>query len=194
MSSGFSGFSSNFIGRPTTAIEVLESIVAKLRTYITDCSNDSTCFMSDCPAPSIEIQGNHFITVCMSDGHFDQQQMDGGGNVQVVEMATIVVTAHSRVESDQLEHFYHGLTDINDGLLTRKRQILTALAGKNLDGGPYAGGGSSSSGSPDSLLLMEPLFPSSSRIGDKMYDEFASTTLNFDAKFRWNLNSDSLLS
>lgn len=179
-----SGFSPQAQVRPTTAIEVLSAVVAKIQATVPLLGNESTCFISDTPEASAEVQDNLFATVSMGSGQFDQGIMDGAGNMGVAELSTVMVTVFSRIEVDQIEHFSRGLTDPERGLLTLKQQILKALAGKNLDGGLFNGFGS--------LLLMEHLGPRQAiHPGSRNRDDMASFSLAFDAKFSWNLQSDS---
>lgn len=182
----FGGFSPSAQVRPTTAVEVLNAVVSKLRSNIQILGTETTCFISDTPEPSIECQDNLYATVSVGNGQFDQGLMDGGGNLQVVELMTLQVTVFSMIKLDRLEHFSSGMTNPRRGLLVLKQQILMALAGKNLDGGTYNGN--------SSLLLLESLGPSRSvHPMSKGVNEKASFSLAFDAKFSWNLNSDSAL-
>jgi len=179
------GFSPEAQVRPTTQAEVLLAVAQKIRASVPLLTNESVCFVSDTPEPSVEEQSNLFATVCPADGQYDNGIIDGAGNVGVAEVSPIIVTIFSRIEVDQIEHFQQGFVDATRGLFTIKKQVLTALAGKNLDGGQYNGFGS--------LLLMESLTPSRSRHPQSKGrgDEFASCGIVFDAKFTWELGSVS---
>lgn len=180
----FGGFQPQAQVRPTDQIEVLEAIVAKLRASIPAFSEESTCFISESPDPSIEIQSNLFAMVSPSNGTFDQSMVDGSGNLGLSETFGVVVSVFSRLERDELERYLIGLTDPTNGLLSLKKQVLKAIGGKNLDGGLFNGF--------DSLLLLEALTPSrSTHPNSKQYDELATFSLTFDCRFWWDMQSPS---
>ena len=177
--------------RPTTQVEVLLAVVAKIQENVPAFPDSESCFVSDTPWPGVDIQGNLFCTVAPSDGSFDQGLMDGSGNLGVAELTQIVVTVWSRIEMDQIERFQAGLTDPQRGLLPLKQMILKALAGKNLNGDdPDI---TEETNEDSVLLLMEALSPSRARHQPQKIDDFASFSLSFDAKFNWDLGSGSAL-
>lgn len=170
--------------RPTTGIEVLEAVVAKIQSNVSILSSEPCCFISDTPEPSDEIQENLYATVCFLDGAFDQGMMDGSGNLGMVEDIPLCVTVFSQIDVDQIERYSEGMTDPERGLLTLKHQVLAALAGKNLDGGIFNGN--------SSALLLEPLFPRQSRHPQAKGDrEHGSMGLVFTCKFWWQALADS---
>lgn len=182
----YGGFAPSANVRPTTHVEVLLAIVAKIRANVTALSREPTCFISDSPWPGVEVESNLFCTVAPSEGQFDDGLMDGAGNLGVAEDSMVQVTVYSRIEVDQIERFEKGLTDASRGLLVIKQQILTALAGKNLDGGTFRGDSSN--------LLHEGLRPAraSHKTRDPRHaDDFASFSLAFRAKFSWDLGEVS---
>ncbi len=179
------GFTQTANVRPTTHAEVLLAVVSKIQFLVPSFSTDGTCFISDSPWPGVEVSDNLFCTVAPADGQFDDGLIDGAGNVGVAEETFVQVTVYSRIDTDQTEHFLQGMVDSERGLLTLKQQLLTALAGKNLDGGTYQGDGS--------MLLHEGMRPA--RAGHKSRndksDEFASFSLAFRVKFTWDLGGTS---
>lgn len=179
------GFTTSKI-RPTTAIEVLEAVVAKLRNGVEQFNSETTCFITATPEPSVEVSDNIFATVTFMGGPFDQPIMDGSGNQGVVQLASIVIAVWSRVELDQIERFSIGDTDPALGLLSLMKDVLAALAGRNLDGGTYQ--------AASSVLLLEPMYPSRSQPSQpRQVDSFAGFTIPFDCKFWWNLGTVSSL-
>lgn len=179
-----SGFNATANVRPTTHAEVLLAIVAKIQLNVSVFTDGTVCFVSDTPLPSPDIQDELFCTVSPGEGHYDLGLIDGFGNLAVAENSNVVVSVFSRMQQDQLERCITTLTDSERGLLIIKQQILAALAGKNLDGGEYLGNPCN--------LLMEALTPTRVRhVPRDSLDAFAYFSLYFDAKFNWNLGTDS---
>ena len=87
------GYLSSAQACPTTQSAILLAIVAKLRTDMPDIfGTDTTCFVSDVPWPSLEVQDDLFCTVCPMNSRFDADYPVGAANQGIVEIGVFQVT------------------------------------------------------------------------------------------------------
>lgn len=176
------GFTSSALVCPTDQSTVLTAIVATIRASVEQFSSESTCFVSSTPWLSVEVNGNECCTVTPGGGDFDGGLTIGAGEYGIRESSRVTVSIWSRIQSDQLERADAALMDVERGLLVMKRQILKALAGKQL----YAD-------FPENTqpLLIEYLRPLNATEPDikESEDDFSSIAIVFDATFDWDLQT-----
>jgi hypothetical protein len=166
---------------PTTQSALLLAIVAKLRTDLPDIfGTDATCFVSDVPWPSLEVQDDLFCTVCPTSSRFDADYPLGAGNRGIVEIGTFQVTVWSRLSLDQLEQSLLALTDVDRGLLGLKQRVLRSLAGQQLYADPPTN---------SVAMLIKYLCPTAATHppSRQVSSDFSSIGLTFEAPFYWDL-------
>jgi len=178
MGSGFNTGSSVY---GTDQITVLNAIVDKLRTDISDAfGGESTCFVSDTPWPGVEVQDELFCTVHPLDSQFQFDDPVGGGSEGIVENAVFGVTVWSKIILDRLEHNATELTDADRGLLTLKKRVLKCRAGQQIHSDYPMNTTPLLTAHLRPLSALHP--PSRQGAGD-----FASFSIQFMGPFYWNL-------
>lgn len=175
------GFTESAPVCPTDQRAVLAAIVAKLREDLSDIITETTCFISDTPWPSVEVNDHLFITVAPRDGQFDGDAPIGAASRGIIEHATIQVTAWSRAMLDRIEQAESAFSDDDQGLLVLKKRILRSLAGQQI----Y-----SDAPTNEVPLLVEWLRPTRSIHPPlrQHEDSFSSFSLAFEAPFYWDLS------
>jgi hypothetical protein len=166
---------------PTTQSTILLAIVAKLRADLPDVfGTDATCFVSDVPWPSLEVQDDLFCTVCPTSSRFDADYPVGAASRGIVEVGGFQVTVWSRLSLDQLEQSLLALTDADRGLLNLKQRVLRSLAGQQLYADPPTN---------SAPLLIKYLCPTSATHSPSRQAsvDFNSIGLAFEAPFYWDL-------
>lgn len=166
---------------PTTHDSVLNAVVKKVQIEVSEFDSDSTCFLSEVATPGIEISESLFCTVSPGDTTFDDRRSHGAGSRDIVESVIVIVTVWSRILLDPLNHSARSLTDSSRGLLRFKKQILRALAGKQL----YLDAPTNSV-----PLLVESLTAVNSvhSTARRRDDDFSSFSINFRGAFCWDLS------
>ena len=164
---------------PTDQLTVLTAAVALIRFNVPAFEDSSQCFVSDTPWPSVEVHGNLFCTVCPRDGTFATGEAIGAQQDGIYEDTEIQVTVWSKIELDELEHAEAAFSDPERGILPLKKQVLMALAGKQL----Y---------DPESQqpLLIMCLAPAASMHPPTRQheDNYSSFSLTFHCSFNWDLS------
>lgn len=123
---------------PTDHATVLQAVVDRLIDQLEDVGvSGKTCFIADEPeiveTPSAD---NLFITVCPIDSQFDEGALVGAAENLCIEESGVLVSIHSAMDLDRVEHAKAVLTNSQRGLLVIKQRILKALTGHRLvDGG-----------------------------------------------------------
>lgn len=114
---------------PTDQATVLQAVVDRLIARLTAFSlTTSTCFIS--AEPEIlepNSSANLFITVCAMDGQFAQDELTGAGEALCIENAGVIITPHTAVKLDRVEHVTNSLMVAGRGLLVLKKAILKAM-------------------------------------------------------------------
>lgn len=113
-------------GTPTTQIEVLEAVVARIRSQLEQFDEDNLCFLSVDPDPCYEVFQPQYITVAPAEGGLDDGIFDGSGSTN--ELSAVEVTVWSQVKLDREGADVEMLETDDRGLLVIKRQILRALS------------------------------------------------------------------
>jgi hypothetical protein len=175
------GFTVSAAVCPADQATVLAAIVAKLRTDLSDLfGNDSTCFVSDIPWPSIEVQDELFCTVCPGTARFDPDRPVGAADLGIVEVGVFQVSVWSKLALDRLEQCAIAMTHADRGLLRLKQLVLRSLAGQQI----YAD-------APVNTvpLLIQYLRPTQAMhpAGRQGGADYSSFTLLFEAPFYWDL-------
>ncbi len=171
----------------TTEDAVLEAIVARLRSRITEFRNENTCFVSLDPEPEEEQRQNIFATVSPADGaHYDQAQFIGAGNDGVREISGFTVTVFSGMKLDRPDEQRQLLLHEQRGLLKLKRDILRALL-RNDDGSGWMPTNSSGASLlTDFIAPVSAGFPRASASG-----KYGMLSVTFSANWVWDLSEAS---
>ncbi len=116
----------------TTQALVLQRLVALLRTELS--LHSRYCYLTDNPLdlPDLPVGGNYAVSVAAGDGQFDVDGQVGGGEDQLYEQGSAVITWYVRMDLDTPDHAEQLLVSANRGLVTIKRAILKAVCGKML--------------------------------------------------------------
>lgn len=164
---------------PTTHLEVLDAVIARLLTRIPTL-NPSTCFFSTNPQPSIWRNGNLFVTVAPQGGTFDQAEFNGMGRAGIVEQTGVIVTCWSAIKLDSTERDLYALRDPDRGLLGWKLKLLDALAGHKL------------LGLDGQELLTSYLRPTMTQYPQTAGDDgkFSGISIEFATDFNWRLSPE----
>ena len=163
---------------PTDQVTVLDAVVARLRASLSEFADPTTCFVSDTPWPSVEVNDNLFCTVAPMSGQFDGELPIGAGQQGIVESSMVQVTVWSRLMLDRLERADIQFSDDPRGLLSLKKRVLKALAGTQLfDTG----------GNPLLIEWMRPI-RSLHPPAKQHEDDFSSFAIQFESTFDWDLS------
>jgi hypothetical protein len=123
----------------TTQDIVLTRIVARLQGALG--LPEHRCYETLEPLvdPPIPKGGYYFLTVSPGDGRYDEGMQVGGGAEQLMEMASVTVTAYALIALDPGDTATEILHKVNRGMLPIKKAILDALVGHDLtdSGGNY---------------------------------------------------------
>lgn len=111
--------------------DILDAVAARLISQISGYSA-SNCFVTLEPMPFPFPQHNQFMTVCPSDGVFDDAIIEGAGVAACAENSNVIVTCASRIMLDQVAQHRTLISDQSRGLLVTKRLILKALTAHDL--------------------------------------------------------------
>lgn len=178
MSSGF-GTLANVC--PTDQATLLRSVVKMLRAEVPAFATETTCFVSDEPWPSVEVNDNVFCTVCPLSAMFAPNEPVGAADLGIIEVSELQVTVWSRIATDQLEREGLAFLDADRGLLILKKAVLKCLAGQQL----FADYPTNSQ-----PMLIEYCRPTRAAHppSKQHHDDFSSFAIVFEAPFYWDLS------
>lgn len=117
---------SQYLRAYSTPDEILAAIVDRLRERVAGY-NDQNCWESDQPIPISHPGGGELCTVSMGGGDFPPEFFGGGGADTLTERGLIVVTPIVPVRGDRPYRRSRRVRSDPGSVLTRKRQILSAL-------------------------------------------------------------------
>jgi len=109
---------------------VLERIVARLRSELD--LNERRCYevLDPMAPPAVPVGGEYFVSVALGDGTFVSGEQVSGN---VTEETTVTVTVYTRTALDSPDRDKYLLRESRRGLLVRKKSILAALVGYDLN-------------------------------------------------------------
>lgn len=174
-----SGFGTGSTVCPTDQQTVLNAVLLKIRTEITQFNSSTLCFLNNNPS-SIEVNDNLFCTVSPENDSFAPDDPVGGADLGIIEVSAFRVTVWSRIELDPLEKEDIAFTDATRGILPLKKLILKCLAGRQLFS-DYP-----TNTVPLLIEFCRPVVAQHPPHGQHI-DEFSSFSIIFEAPFYWNL-------
>ena len=162
--------------RKTTQAEVLRAVAARLEQTIPGL-NKNTILLALEPSPPEFPSHKNFISVCPTEGKFDDGMLDGGGIEQTEEMAGVCVTIFFRTQLDKNNQSENALQDPTSGLLEQKRQVLKHLTCHDLMVG-------------EDYILTEPMMPTMATAPKSApkEDRLAFEQIYFTTNFVWDLS------
>ena len=115
-----------------TQTVVVRRIVARLRDVLD--LPDHRCYETLEPLvdPPIPKGGEYFLTVSPGDGRFDVPMQEAAGAAQLMELASVTVTAYAKIALDPGDRATEILHKVARGMLPIKGDILRALVGHDL--------------------------------------------------------------
>lgn len=111
---------------------VLARIVARLRDVLDLPEHRCYETLEPLADPPIPKGGDYFLTVSPGDGRFDVAMQEAAGAEQLQELASVTVTAYSKIALDPGDRATEILHKVSRGMLPLKRGILAALVGHDL--------------------------------------------------------------
>jgi len=114
----------------TTPIALLTAILARLREQLGLDANQ--CFLAWQPLALEEVPrgGDYFLAVSPGEGRFEPAEQFPGN---ITEAWTFAVTIYVRCALDRADEAEKTLLNASRGLYERKRQVLAALVGWDLE-------------------------------------------------------------
>lgn len=155
-------------------ISIYQPIRKRLIDQI-DYYNESTCFWSLEPAPTVNVTHRKYCTLWVADGTFDEEAGVGGGAHVCLERTVIRVTAFCRLKLDRQSQIDWLLFD-QDGLLAQKKRILRALVEYDVPVKTDVG----------SINLIAPINASEPHF---LVEDLYSISIAFGVDFEWDLTS-----
>ena len=157
-----------------TQEQVVNAIRARLIDKVPEF-HENTCFVTDEPVPATGYpHAQIFATVSIGDGTFPPEFFAGGGDGQVTENGTVVITTFSQLRTDNTGEITQAGFGAEKGLISRfKPAILAALLKDDWE--PVA---------DKNELLRNQLYPvSCSRVGSAPISQGSQSYLNFSITF-----------
>lgn len=98
--------------------------------------NQTNCYETAEPVnPGIPPGGEYFVTVSPGESQFDGELFEGGGTLQLTQIASVVVTIFTRIKLDRANHDHELLHDAGRGLYPLTKKLLAAMAAADLTTG-----------------------------------------------------------
>jgi hypothetical protein len=112
-----------------TQLVVMASIVTRLKSALSLSENQCYETIEPLAPPVVPTGGDYFVTVALGHSSFSEGEQVIGN---ITEDATLTVTAYTRIRLDESKSDKYLFRDTTRGLLTLKKNILTALVGQDL--------------------------------------------------------------
>jgi hypothetical protein len=156
----------------TDLVQVLTAIQARIVSQ-TSLTSDTCLIAFDGEEPPLNpaTSTGMYARVYPEGEDFDQPKMDGGGTLQVEQVARVVVQIHTTQQLDQTGHAKEALMNATRGVLPLVKSVLKALSIHDLID------------STDQILL-EPMRPLS--MGFNPVD--GTCSISFECRFFWDLS------
>lgn len=170
-------------GFPTDQVTVLNAVVALLQASVVMLSGNNTCFLSMHTDPIESQRQNLYASVAPMSGQYDEGIFAGAARISgqssgVLEQTGVIVTVFSQMRLDRPDADSKMLTDETRGLLALKRQILSALSGRQLQ---------DADGNNILTTVMRPI--NASHPG-RAAEETGAFSVAFSTDFVWDLSSE----